>query len=132
MSEDYSRCVNSVKRQYGKLHMRSVNRILSGVTEHAKYPLPALFERGLIGERLELVRRARGLTQTALCEALGFNTSMYNQWEKGSKIPNTPDLIRFCAYTGATTDYILYGKTEGLPFDLWRLLSALAEDRSAV
>lgn len=105
---------------------------MGGMANHEKYPLPATYGRRLIGERIKLVRVARGYDRAnALCAALGFSPSMYSQWETGGKLPNTPDLVRFCHLTGATTDYILTGNMAGLPFELARLLGQDGEGRKS-
>lgn len=109
--------------------MQRVNYMLLVMSKLEKTALPVTFTRKLIGERLRLVRVAVGLNQIELCRAIGLGASMYNQWEKGTKIPNIADLIRFCQFTGATTDYIFCGDMRGLPLDLVRSIGGAPKNR---
>lgn len=75
-----------------------------------------------IGARIREVRIARGLTHGALAQALGLSPSRWNNYEQGLRMPPPDVLARLWQVTGATSDYILFERMEGLPADLYRTL----------
>ena len=77
-----------------------------------------------IGRRLVAVRRARGWTSGALATTLGLSPQRWHNYEQGyTTVP--PDILgRLWQVTGATSDYILFGRTDGLPSELAALLRA--------
>lgn len=81
------------------------------------------------GVRITAIRETRGITQAALADLLGVSSQRYGQYEIGrSQMP--ADIIgKLWQITGATADYILMGRMEGLPHELAQKLVA-AERRA--
>lgn len=75
-----------------------------------------------IGARIRDVRIARGLTQGALARAVGVSPSRWNNYEQGNRLLPPDLLAKLWQVTGATSDYILFERMEGLPADLYKRL----------
>lgn len=78
--------------------------------------------KSAIGERLVAVRKARSFASKDVAAAMGCSTQRWNNYERGNSTPPPELLVRFWHLTGATSDYVLFGRMDGLPFDLVRLL----------
>lgn len=76
------------------------------------------------GERLAHARSARGYpSQAALARALGVSPTRYNVWETGQGSPQTIGaLYDVCQLLGVTSDYLLFGRTEGLSREAYEAL----------
>lgn len=77
-----------------------------------------------IGARLIAVRKARGYTPGALATALGLSPQRWFNYENGNtNIP--PDVLaRVWQVTGATSDFVLFGRMDNLPTELAAVLRA--------
>lgn len=78
--------------------------------------------KAAIGERLAAVRAARGLIPAAMARALDLSSQRYGTYEGGRSVPPPEVLARFWQLTGATADYILFGRKDGLPLELAEML----------
>lgn len=58
-------------------------------------------------EKLYQLRRARGLSQESLAEALGVSRQAVQKWESGAASPDTGNLIALSDYFGVTLDSLL-------------------------
>lgn len=77
-----------------------------------------------IGARLVAVRKARAFTAGGLATALGLSPQRWFNYENGNtNIP--PDVLaRLWQVTGATSDFVLFGRMDNLPTELAALLRA--------
>lgn len=66
------------------------------------------------GEKLQLLRARRGLSQDALAEALDVSRQAVSQWERNETLPETEKVIRLSRYFSVTTDYLLLDEVECL------------------
>lgn len=64
-----------------------------------------------LSERLYTLRKARGLTQEELAEALGVSRQAVSKWESGAAMPDTEKLIALSKYFGVTIDSLISGDT---------------------
>ena len=62
-----------------------------------------------IGRFIAERRRAKGLTQRALAEALGVSDRTVSKWECGGGLPELANLLPLCALLGVTADELLRG-----------------------
>lgn len=60
-----------------------------------------------LGERLRALRNERGITQTELSSRVGVSAAMISSYELEQRQPSYEVLIKFAAYFGVTTDYLL-------------------------
>jgi len=60
-----------------------------------------------LGERLRALRNERGITQTELSARIGVSSAMISSYELEQRQPSYAVLIKFAAYFGVTTDYLL-------------------------
>ncbi|EHK57659.1 helix-turn-helix domain-containing protein [Allomesorhizobium alhagi] len=77
-----------------------------------------------IGQRLARVREALGWNQSTLATSLGMSTQRWNNYEKGKTLPPPDVLAKFWQTTGATSDYILFGRRDGMSVELIKKLDA--------
>ncbi len=71
-----------------------------------------------IARRLELARRAHGLSQTEFAAGAGIKQNAYNQYEQGRKRPNVDNAMALCDAYGLTLDWIYRGDPSSLPYKL--------------
>lgn len=82
--------------------------------------------KSAIGARMVAVRTLRGFpTSRALAERLGISPQRLNNYEIGNTTPPPDILAKLSRLTGATADYILFGRIDGLPYDLAQQLMEL-------
>ncbi len=58
-------------------------------------------------ERVKLVRTNKGLTQEDIANALKIGRSTFCQYEKGTRKPDLPTIIKISEYLGISADYLL-------------------------
>lgn len=68
-----------------------------------------------MGEKLQALRRSRGLSQEQLAETLGVSRQAISKWENGESTPDLDKLRAICTYFGVTTDYLIWERTEDAP-----------------
>ena len=67
-------------------------------------------------ERLERLRRERGLSQEALAEVVGVTRQAVQKWESGASRPDMENLTALARYFGVTLDYLITGEeAQGQP-----------------
>lgn len=60
-----------------------------------------------LGEKLQKLRRARGMTQEQLAERVGVSRQSLSGWENDAALPDTANVIMLADLFGVTTDYLL-------------------------
>ena len=65
------------------------------------------FEMVDFGERLKVLRQAKGLTQKQLALQLGISKSVVSSYENGFRYPSFDVLIKIASVFSTTTDYLL-------------------------
>ncbi len=64
-----------------------------------------------IEERIQELRKGKGLSQEQLAEVLGVSRQAVSKWEAGQSLPEIEKLISMSALFKVSTDYILKGET---------------------
>lgn len=59
------------------------------------------------GEKLQLLRKARGLSQEALAEQVGVTRQAVSKWELGDATPDLENVVALAQFFGVSTDYLL-------------------------
>lgn len=67
------------------------------------------------GEKLQLLRRSRGLSQEQLAEVLEVSRQAISKWENNDSEPDLEKLRAICTYFGVTTDYLIWENAEDAP-----------------
>ena len=62
-----------------------------------------------IVEKIQKLRREKGLSQEALAEALGVSRQSVSKWESGAVLPDTDKIIAMSELFGISTDFLLKG-----------------------
>lgn len=57
--------------------------------------------------RLKAMRADRGISQSALAQAVGVTRAAVNAWELGKGYPNALCLVQLAKYLNVSTDYLL-------------------------
>ena len=68
-----------------------------------------------LGEKLQTLRRSRGLSQEQLAEILEVSRQAVSKWENGDSAPDLDRLRAICTYFGVTTDYLIWDEPEDAP-----------------
>ena len=68
-----------------------------------------------LGEKLQTLRRSRGLSQEQLAEILEVSRQAVSKWENGDSAPDLDRLRAICTYFGVTTDYLIWEEPEDAP-----------------
>ena len=80
--------------------------------------------REAVAERLQALMNAYGIrTQKELCELLEESPSKVNQYLKAVHYPRLETASKICDKFNVTLDWIFLGKTNGLSFDVLRVIS---------
>jgi len=78
--------------------------------------------KAAIGARLAAVRRARAISSGAMATAMKMTPQRWSNYEQGRNVPPPEVLSKFWQITGATADYVLFGRMDGLPNELYEVL----------
>lgn len=66
-------------------------------------------DKKLIGIRIMIKRREKGISQEALSEIIGYSKNHISNIERGKYIPTTAFVFEICNALGETPDYYLIG-----------------------
>ena len=69
-------------------------------------------DQAKIGRFIAERRRAQGLTQQALAEALGVSNRTVSKWECGGGLPEVANILPLCALLDVTADELLRGSSD--------------------
>lgn len=65
-----------------------------------------------LGERLQALRKSRGLSQEQLAEQAGVSRQAVSKWELGESQPDLDKVLALSEFFGVSTDYLLKGGGE--------------------
>ena len=68
-----------------------------------------------LGQKLTNLRKARGMTQEELSEAIGITRQTISKWELDTPTPDLDYLCKLCDLFGCTADYLLGRSASPLP-----------------
>lgn len=73
-----------------------------------------------ISDRIQSLRKAKGITQEQLADAVGVSRQAVSKWEAEQSVPDLERVVAMAEYFDVTTDYILRGiepapKRESVP-----------------
>ena len=72
-------------------------------------------------QRLQTLRKERGLTQKALSEKIGVHTTQVQRYESGDTQPSLTALRKLALALNVTTDALVFDPSEREPADDWKL-----------
>lgn len=84
-----------------------------------------------IEERIQELRKGKGLSQEQLAEVLGVSRQAVSKWESGQSMPEIEKLISMSELFEVTVDYILKGESAPAKDDKSRALRLGAQITSA-
>jgi len=62
-----------------------------------------------LSDRIQYLRKARGISQEGLADQLGVSRQAVSKWESEQSMPDLDKIISMSDYFGVTTDYLLKG-----------------------
>ncbi len=65
-----------------------------------------------IEQRIQQLRKEKGLSQEQLADQLHISRQAVSKWESGQSLPDIEKIVALSEYFGVTTDYLLKGKDE--------------------
>lgn len=65
-----------------------------------------------LGEKLQKLRRERGMSQDQLAELLGVSRQAVSKWERDEAVPDTEKVIRLSEIFSVSIDYLLKDRPE--------------------
>ena len=68
-----------------------------------------------LGEKLQALRRSRGMSQEQLAEQAGVSRQAVSKWELGESVPELDKVVLLSEAFGVTTDYLLKEGAGPLP-----------------
>lgn len=68
-----------------------------------------------IQKNLQRIRRANGLRQEDIANALGINRSTYTSWELGRSVPKPAQLAELAKMFGCSVDFIINNHSDNIP-----------------
>ena len=84
-------------------------------------------DKKLLGRRINLARKDKGLTSEKLSEACNINATYLRQIEAGSRTPSLPIFISICEHLAVSPSYLLADQLNNdeasemdILFELWR------------
>ena len=86
-------------------------------------------DKKLIGIRIMLKRKEKGLTQEELAEQIGYSKNHLSSIERGKYIPATTFIFDICNTLGETPDYYLIGNTTEKTDKISSLIKTLPTDK---
>ena len=66
-----------------------------------------------LGNRIENLRKDKGMSLENLAEALEVSVDDLREWEQDRKLPSRGDLLKLCGYFHTTMAYLVGGEAEG-------------------
>ena len=64
------------------------------------------------GEKLQMLRKARGWSQEELAQQINVSRQALSKWESGASIADTENVIALSRLFGVSTDYLLLSESE--------------------
>ena len=62
-----------------------------------------------ISDRIQSLRKAKGITQEQLADAVGVSRQAVSKWESEQSVPDLERVVAMAEYFDVTTDYLLRG-----------------------
>ena len=62
-----------------------------------------------LSDRIQNLRKTKGLSQEELAEALGVSRQAVSKWESGQSSPDLDKIVQLSEYFGVSTDHLLKG-----------------------
>lgn len=63
-----------------------------------------------LSERIQHLRKSRGMSQEELAEKIGVSRQAVSKWESEQSMPDLEKVILLSGFFGVTTDYLLKGR----------------------
>lgn len=63
-----------------------------------------------IAERIQKLRKAKGISQEELADVVGVSRQAVSKWESEQSLPDIDKIIALCEYFNVSTDYLLLGE----------------------
>lgn len=85
------------------------------------------FDMTKFAARLSTLRKAQGMTQQGLAEALHISLEYLSKIERGQRKPSIDLVVDMACYFHVSTDYLLIGKDHEMVDSRYKLLDVIAQ-----
>lgn len=85
------------------------------------------FDANDFSTRLQTLRKAQGMTQEELAEALNVSLEHLSKMERGKRKPSIDLIVAMACYFHVSTDYLLMGKDHDKVDSRTKLLDVVAQ-----
>lgn len=103
------------------------NGILCSSAAGGKENSMSYFDATEFATRLSALRKARGMTQEEMAEALNISLEHLSKMERGKRNPSIDLLVAMACYFQVSTDYLLIGKSHTIVDNQTKLLSVATQ-----
>lgn len=85
------------------------------------------FDANDFASRLQTLRKAQGMTQEELAEALNISLEHLSKMERGKRNPSIDLVVAIACYFHVSTDYLLTGKDHDMIENRTKLLDVVTQ-----
>ena len=85
------------------------------------------FDMTEFSARLSTLRKAQGMTQVGLAEALHISLEYLSKMERGQRKPSIDLIVAMACYFHVSTDYLLMGKDHEMVDSRAKLLDVISQ-----
>lgn len=85
------------------------------------------FDATEFATRLSNLRKAQGMTQESMAEALNISLEHLSKMERGKRKPSIDLVVAMACYFHVSTDYLLMGKNHDMVDSRTKLLDVVAQ-----
>lgn len=85
------------------------------------------FDANDFASRLQTLRKAQGMTQEELAEALNISLEHLSKMERGKRKPSIDLVVAIACYFHVSTDYLLTGKNHDMVENRTKLLDVVTQ-----
>lgn len=85
------------------------------------------FDANDFAARLQTLRKAQGMTQEELAEALNISLEHLSKMERGKRKPSIDLVVAIACYFHVSTDYLLTGKNHDMVENRTKLLDVVTQ-----
>ena len=89
-------------------------------------------DKRLVGIRITLKRKEKGLSQEQLAEIIGFSKNHLSNIERGKYTPTTSFIFEICNALGETPDFYLIGNPTETTDQITSLIRTLPESEQEI
>jgi len=108
--------LNITKEKGNKYSYKMLETDVHKYKSYIKFPTTEVKLKSIIGKNIKYHREAKNISLSDLANAIGVSYSFLFRVEKGEKVVSVYYLSKFSEILGVTTDALIYGVDESIPY----------------